>query len=70
MTVLLTTHYMEEAEILCDRVALMHLGTIRAVGAPAELQAALGPGCDARGCLPPLHRRKPSATTDAEGRTS
>jgi len=43
MTVLLTTHYMEEAEILCDRVALMHLGTIRAVGSPAELQAALGP---------------------------
>ena len=43
MTVLLTTHYMEEAEILCDRVALMHLGTIRAVGTPAELQAALGP---------------------------
>ncbi len=43
MTVLLTTHYMEEAEILCDRVALMHLGTIRAVGSPAELQDDLGP---------------------------
>ena len=26
MTVLLTTHYMEEADALCDRVALMHLG--------------------------------------------
>jgi len=44
MTVLLTTHYMEEAEALCDRVALMHLGAVRALGAPAELQAALGPG--------------------------
>ena len=43
-TVVLTTHYMEEAEALCDRVALVHLGTVRAVGRPAELEAALGPG--------------------------
>jgi ABC-2 type transport system ATP-binding protein len=43
MTVLLTTHYMEEAEALCDRVALMHEGAVRAAGPPAELQAALGP---------------------------
>jgi len=43
MTVLLTTHYMEEADVLCDRVALMHLGSIRAEGTPAELKAALGP---------------------------
>jgi ABC-2 type transport system ATP-binding protein len=43
MTVLLTTHYMEEAEVLCDRVALMHEGAVRAAGPPAELQAALGP---------------------------
>jgi ABC-2 type transport system ATP-binding protein len=42
-TVLLTTHYMEEAEALCDRVALMHLGTIRAEGTPEELKASLGP---------------------------
>jgi ABC-2 type transport system ATP-binding protein len=42
MTVLLTTHYMEEAEALCDRVALMHLGTIRAEGTPEELMASLG----------------------------
>jgi ABC-2 type transport system ATP-binding protein len=44
MTVLLTTHYMEEADALCDRVALMHLGVKRAEGAPTELKAALGPG--------------------------
>jgi ABC-2 type transport system ATP-binding protein len=44
MTVLLTTHYMEEAEALCDRVALMHQGAIQALGAPADLQAELGPG--------------------------
>jgi ABC-2 type transport system ATP-binding protein len=42
-TVLLTTHYMEEADALCDRVGLMHLGRLRAVGAAAELKAALGP---------------------------
>ncbi|HTZ10372.1 MAG TPA: ATP-binding cassette domain-containing protein [Acidimicrobiales bacterium] len=44
MTVLLTTHYMEEADALCDRVALMHLGRIRAQGEPEELKAARGPG--------------------------
>src|SRR5262249_47466476 len=44
MTVLVTTHYMEEAEALCDRVALMHLGRLRVVGRPDELTRALGPG--------------------------
>jgi ABC-2 type transport system ATP-binding protein len=43
-TVLLTTHYMEEADALCDRVALMHLGRLRAVGRPDELKAAQGHG--------------------------
>ena len=43
MTVLLTTHYMEEADALCDRVALMHLGKIRDEGSPDELKRALGP---------------------------
>ena len=44
MSVLLTTHYMEEADALCDRVALMHHGRIRAEGTPERLKAALGPG--------------------------
>jgi ABC-2 type transport system ATP-binding protein len=44
MTVLLTTHYMEEADVLCDRLALMHLGRIRALGSPEDLKAELGPG--------------------------
>ena len=39
MTVLLTTHYMEEADALCDRVALMHHGELRAVGTPTKLKA-------------------------------
>ena len=43
-TVLLTTHYMEEADALCDRVGLMHDGKLRAVGPPDELKAQLGPG--------------------------
>jgi ABC-2 type transport system ATP-binding protein len=43
MTVLLTTHYMEEADTLCDRIALLHLGTVRAAGAPRALKMALGP---------------------------
>jgi ABC-2 type transport system ATP-binding protein len=44
MTVLLTTHYMEEADTLCDRIALMHHGRIRAQGTPDELKTVLGPG--------------------------
>lgn len=43
MTVLLTTHYMDEAEQHCDRIALMHRGRIRAQGTPAELKASVGP---------------------------
>jgi len=41
-TVLLTTHYMEEAERLCDRVAIMDHGKIIALGTPRELIATLG----------------------------
>ena len=41
-TVLLTTHYMEEAERLCDRVAIMDRGKVIALGTPAELVASLG----------------------------
>ena len=41
MTVLVTTHYMEEADEACDRVALMHRGRIQVLGAPDVLKAAL-----------------------------
>ena len=41
-TVLLTTHYMEEAERLCDRVAIMDHGRIIALDTPAGLIASLG----------------------------
>jgi ABC-2 type transport system ATP-binding protein len=43
-TVILTTHYMEEAEELCDRIAIMDHGRIMARGTPAELIASLGAG--------------------------
>jgi ABC-2 type transport system ATP-binding protein len=37
-TILLTTHYIEEAERLCDRVAIMDTGKVIAIGTPRELQ--------------------------------
>jgi ABC-2 type transport system ATP-binding protein len=42
MTTLLTTHYLDEAERLCDRIAVMHQGTIVALDRPAALLAGLG----------------------------
>jgi ABC-2 type transport system ATP-binding protein len=42
LTLLLTTHYLDEAERLCDRVAIMHLGEIVALDTPAGLRAELG----------------------------
>jgi ABC-2 type transport system ATP-binding protein len=38
-TVLLTTHYLEEAEQLCDRIAIIHRGRVIAAGSPGELMA-------------------------------
>ncbi len=42
LTVILVTHFMEEAEYLCDRVALLNHGRIRAIDTPANLGAGLG----------------------------
>jgi len=41
MTLLVTTHYMEEADMYCQRVAIMDHGRIAASGTPAELKASL-----------------------------
>jgi len=41
-TVLLTTHDMEEAEALCERIAIMHRGQIVALGSTSELKSAAG----------------------------
>jgi len=43
-TVLYTTHYLEEAESLCDRLAILDKGQIKAQGTVAELKAQLGEG--------------------------
>jgi ABC-2 type transport system ATP-binding protein len=55
-TVLLTTHHMDEAEELCDRVAVVDEGRLVALGAPAELVARHAPP------LPPAEaaRRRPN----------
>ena len=41
-TILLTTHYMDEAEMLCDRVAIVDLGKVIALDTPRALVASLG----------------------------
>ena len=41
-TILLTTHYMDEAERLCDNIAIVDHGTVIALGTPRELIASLG----------------------------
>lgn len=42
ITILLTTHYMEEADYLCDRVAIMDRGNIIALDTPAALKRSIG----------------------------
>ena len=42
MTILLTTHYLDEADRLCDRIAVMHVGEIVACDSPSALRGAFG----------------------------
>jgi ABC-2 type transport system ATP-binding protein len=42
MTIVLTTHYLDEAERLCDRIAIVHAGQIVALDTPAALLSSLG----------------------------
>ncbi|MGA2663374.1 MAG: ATP-binding cassette domain-containing protein [Nitrososphaerales archaeon] len=44
MTIFMTTHYLEEADSLCDSVAIIDRGRIVATGSPSELKAGLGGG--------------------------
>jgi ABC-2 type transport system ATP-binding protein len=42
ITVFMTTHYLEEADLLCDRIAIIDGGVIKLSGSPSELKAKLG----------------------------
>ena len=43
-SVLYSTHYMEEAEFLCDRIVMINKGRVMAVGTPQELKEQTGTG--------------------------
>ena len=43
MTILLTTHDMDEADALCGELAILHRGEVAVIGKPGELKASLGP---------------------------
>jgi ABC-2 type transport system ATP-binding protein len=62
-TVVLTTHHMEEADALCDRIAIMHRGRVAAIGTPAELKAAVGPDAT----LDDVFRHATGSAIEAEG---
>jgi len=55
-TTVLTTHYMDEAEVLCDRVAIIDHGKVIAVGTPLELMASVE--------MPPKEPRPHAATLE------
>jgi ABC-2 type transport system ATP-binding protein len=58
-TIVLTTHYMEEAERLCDRVAIVDHGKVIALGSPRDLVESIDVSH-----LPPPEPRKTSATLE------
>ncbi|MGR6921924.1 ABC transporter ATP-binding protein [[Actinomadura] parvosata] len=70
MTVLVTTHYMDEADQYCDRVALMHQGRVRALGTPRgltdDLRARLGG--DASPTLEDVFRDVAGSDLDDQGK--
>jgi len=62
-TIVLTTHYMEEADELCDRVAIMHHGHVAARGTPDDLKDSIGEGVT----LDDVFTRVTGATLDGGG---
>jgi ABC-2 type transport system ATP-binding protein len=66
-TILLTTHYIEEAEKLCDRVAIIDEGRIVAMGTPEEIRSrTIGQARVEVRCERPLPAAAPPAWADAE----
>jgi ABC-2 type transport system ATP-binding protein len=66
-TVFLTTHFMEEAELLCDRVAIMDHGKIVALDSPAALVSKLG--AESRVLFTTSHALDPKALQAIDGAT-
>jgi len=66
-TVLITTHYIEEAERLCDRVAIVDEGRIVAIGTPADIRSrTLGASIVEIRCEQPLPCRQAPLSSDAK----
>ena len=65
-TVLLTTHYMEEADHLCDRLAIIDHGRLLALGTPEELKASTGADTIVTVSAPPSDLERLAAVLEAE----
>ncbi len=71
MTVFLTTHYLDEADALCDRIAIMDHGEIVAEGTPAELKREISGDVVTRRPRPaPTPQARPSCSTASRTSTS
>ncbi|MEM0475598.1 MAG: ATP-binding cassette domain-containing protein [Candidatus Norongarragalinales archaeon] len=60
VTMILTTHYLEEADELCDRVAIIDHGEIRALGSPSELKKSVAAKTAVQETNSRVARREPS----------
>ena len=67
--ILLTTHSMEEADVLCDRIAVMAHGRLAAVGSPLHLKALYGTGYSLTIVRDRLPRRTSQALLPAPSNT-
>ena len=70
VTVFLTTQYLEEADVLADRVGIIDSGKIVAEGTPAELKAEIGrPSVHAIPAARTIARRSPSSSRSSASRS-
>jgi ABC-2 type transport system ATP-binding protein len=58
ITIILTTHYLEEADFLCDRIAIIDHGKIKVLGTPKDLKSAIG------GSIISVESREPQKLSD------
>lgn len=64
LTIVLTTHYMEEADLMCDRIAILHSGKIVRIDTPAKLKASVPTNHPVEACFdaPPAGWREALAS--------